>query len=123
LKEYYGDADDAFELAKRNDDQYGVAAILGHRGDPVAHRKYTTFLLRFDDGDLSAPSAMISMRAFCPICPIPISVDDQVLKQLCSTVAFSTSSAPMFGMVSTAPIPLKVLNFSKSALVALDSTV
>ena len=51
LKEYYGDAEDGFELAKRDDDQYGVTAVLGHRGDPVAHRKYMTFLLRFDDGD------------------------------------------------------------------------
>ena len=53
LKEFFGDSADAYELAKRDDDQYGVSTILGYRGEPVSRRRYMTFLLRYDDADES----------------------------------------------------------------------
>ena len=41
----------AFELACRDDDQYKLRGILAYRGDPLAGRKYCTFLVEFADQD------------------------------------------------------------------------
>ena len=49
---YHGnDDEEAFQLACRDQDQHRVQSILGFRGDPVAGRRFMTFLVEFTDGD------------------------------------------------------------------------
>ena len=50
---FTGTEEEAFQLACRDSNQYGVKAILGYRGDAVAARRYMTFLVEFVDGDKS----------------------------------------------------------------------
>ena len=51
LYPFAGTADEAFQLACRDDEQFQVQQILGYRGDPVAARRFMTFLVLFGDGD------------------------------------------------------------------------
>ena len=51
LYPFVGTEEEAFQLACRDSDQYSVRGILGYRGDPVAQRRYMTFLVEFADGD------------------------------------------------------------------------
>jgi hypothetical protein len=50
---FIGTDEEAFQLACRDSDQYGVKEILGYRGDPISARRYMTFLVSFADGDKS----------------------------------------------------------------------
>ena len=50
---FSGMKDEAFELACRDNDQYGVKEIIAYRGDPVAKRRFMTFLVIYVDGDRS----------------------------------------------------------------------
>ena len=53
LYPFIGTDEEAFQLACRDSDQYGVKEIEGYRGDPVGARRYMTFLVVFADGDKS----------------------------------------------------------------------
>ena len=50
---FSGTKDEAFELACRDNDQYGVKEIIAYRGDPVSKRRFMTFLVIYVDGDRS----------------------------------------------------------------------
>jgi hypothetical protein len=53
LYPFSGTEEEAFQLACRDGQQYGVREILGYRGDPVSNRRYMTFLVRFADEDIT----------------------------------------------------------------------
>ena len=53
LYPYTGSKEEAWKLACRDTDQYGVRSILGYRGEPVSNRRYMTFLVEYADGDKS----------------------------------------------------------------------
>ena len=50
---FTGTKEEAFDLACRDNDQFGVKEIIAYRGDPVAKRKFMTFLVIYSDGDRS----------------------------------------------------------------------
>jgi hypothetical protein len=46
------DREKAMQIASTDSDEFIVDKVIGYRGDPVAGRKYTSFLFKFKDGDL-----------------------------------------------------------------------
>ena len=50
---FTGTEEEAFQLACRDSNQYGVKEILGYGGDALVARKYMTFLVQFVDADQS----------------------------------------------------------------------
>jgi hypothetical protein len=50
---FTGTKEEAFDLACRDNEQFGVKEIIAYRGDPVAKRRFMTFLVIYADGDRS----------------------------------------------------------------------
>ena len=70
LKPFIGTRDEAYELAKKDTDQYEVDTILAYRGDPET-RTTMEFLLQFRDGDqvwLPYSSDIFQMQQFETFC-------------------------------------------------------
>jgi RNase H-like domain found in reverse transcriptase len=74
-KPWFGTAEDAFQAALRDQDQYTVVRILAWRGDP-AKRKTLQFLVLYEDGDMTwnhfcdDVTSTTAFEAFCSARPI-----------------------------------------------------